>query len=391
MVVQKYIERPLLVGGGRKFDIRVWVLVSSWNPACVWAYGEPYLRLASRPLDWDPQTIKDVRVHLTNRAVQKTCAAGGEGGKVVPQEDEGHIWTLPVFFRWAAENLGVVRCRGARGEEIFFGNAREGWDACTWPRMVEVVRACVLACQDDVGVHPPGCFELFGFDFMLDEQMWPWLLEANCGPDLCEDAGPSLRRLCEGALTELLRLVVGLRAGAVSLPAARGGIHDEEVPGSGRWRLCLRQEQGKTERELAHLRAAKATRYPPEPRGPLPGSRRHPADDPHARCLRSLLGNVHFGELLEMQRPSLATPAATAGRRARPNSRNCRKADSPAQRAAIAEPRGAWRASSLPSVRPTASWPRVPLELAQAAHGPALRRPDSWMYVGYPRPKGSRA
>merc|ERR1719171_2753429 len=102
-VVQKYIERPLLVEGGRKCDIRVWVLVSSWNPACVWVYGEPYLRLAARPLTWEAQTVGDPKVHLTNRAVQKQ---GRAGGKEPLQEDEDHIWLLSKFLRWADASLG---------------------------------------------------------------------------------------------------------------------------------------------------------------------------------------------------------------------------------------------------------------------------------------------
>ena len=69
-IVQKYIENPLLILN-RKFDIRVWVLVSSWNPLKIHLYHDCYIRFSAT--DYSSNNIKNLFSHLTNNSISKNC------------------------------------------------------------------------------------------------------------------------------------------------------------------------------------------------------------------------------------------------------------------------------------------------------------------------------
>lgn len=65
-IIQKYIERPLLIDQ-RKFDIRVWVFLDSKGNAYICKPG--YLRTSSYKFELDPDDPDNRFVHLTNIAV----------------------------------------------------------------------------------------------------------------------------------------------------------------------------------------------------------------------------------------------------------------------------------------------------------------------------------
>lgn len=88
-VCQKYIENPLLLMG-RKFDIRVWVVVTSWNPLKVYYYKGCYARFGA--VDYDAQRKDNLFAHLTNNSVTSKQIKIGEDKNF--DKIPGNMWFL---------------------------------------------------------------------------------------------------------------------------------------------------------------------------------------------------------------------------------------------------------------------------------------------------------
>jgi len=69
-IVSKYLDDPLLVGG-KKFDLRLYVLVTSYRPLRVYIYREGFARFCTVKYSNDTTDLDNLFVHLTNVAIQK--------------------------------------------------------------------------------------------------------------------------------------------------------------------------------------------------------------------------------------------------------------------------------------------------------------------------------
>lgn len=66
----KYISNPHLINQ-LKYDLRVYVLVTSFNPLRVYIYEDGLVRFATEKYSNDPRQLQKKYVHLTNFSVNK--------------------------------------------------------------------------------------------------------------------------------------------------------------------------------------------------------------------------------------------------------------------------------------------------------------------------------
>jgi tubulin--tyrosine ligase like protein 10 len=124
-----------------------------------------YVRLAMEPYSIDDPANK--WVHLTNAAVQKTHP--DYKGKASADET---IWTL--------EELETTLVASEQAPEGFVSTSLV---PCFKRVMRDVFEGGVA-----LGLaQTSGCFDLFGFDFLVDESLRVWLLEVNTNPALHVD------------------------------------------------------------------------------------------------------------------------------------------------------------------------------------------------------------
>ena len=181
-IVQKYIENPLLINK-RKFDIRCYAMITSVNGVIQgYFYKEGYLRTTS--CEYTVEDTSNSFIHLTNDAVQKHSASYGK-------YESANKLSYKEFQRYLDMKHSDV-------------------DFCevVLPKIKDIVRDTILASYPVIDTNRRmNCFEVFGYDFMIDSEFKPWLIEVNTNPCL-ELASLALRILIPGMLENALKLVV---------------------------------------------------------------------------------------------------------------------------------------------------------------------------------------
>ena len=73
MLASRYIASPHLING-LKYDLRVYVLVTSYCPLKVYVYQNGLVRFATEQYNLNPKNINHKYIHLTNFSINKKSA-----------------------------------------------------------------------------------------------------------------------------------------------------------------------------------------------------------------------------------------------------------------------------------------------------------------------------
>lgn len=184
-IVQKYIERPLLIHN-TKFDVRQYFMVSmDLDTFNVWFYRNCYLKLSGTEYDLNDFSEQ---IHITNHTVQRKYQPDSDRAPELP----AHNMMIQEEFQEYLKSIG----------------AETMWSERIYPGMVNCIRSIVKASFDDL-TYVKYNFELYGADFMMTEDFYPILIEINAIPDL-RHSTESTRIVNTELVEDLVKVIVDL-------------------------------------------------------------------------------------------------------------------------------------------------------------------------------------
>ncbi|XP_066184223.1 tubulin polyglutamylase TTLL13-like [Sylvia atricapilla] len=172
MICQQYISEPFLIDGF-KFDMRIYVLVTSCDPLRIFLYKEGLARFATmRYIDHSTRNLGDICMHLTNYAINK------HNENFIMDDTVGSKRKLSTLNAWMAEHSYDTSKLWADIDDIVIKTL-----ISAHPVLKHHYQSCFSNYTTGCA-----CFEILGFDILLDRRLKPWLLEVNHSPSFNTDS-----------------------------------------------------------------------------------------------------------------------------------------------------------------------------------------------------------
>ena len=158
-IVQKYIKNPLLING-YKFDLRLYVLLTSIKPLECFIYKQGFARFATKKYNLQSN---DHYIHLTNTSIQNNNL-----------KNINHDFPQDIMNGYSKISLIYLKKLLIK-MNISFDDL--------WQKIIKIIIKSLVCIEDHMNSHI-SAFELFGYDILIDNNLQPWLIEINSSPDM---------------------------------------------------------------------------------------------------------------------------------------------------------------------------------------------------------------
>jgi tubulin polyglutamylase TTLL5 len=191
-IVSRYIINPFLINN-KKFDLRIYAFVTSIVPLRIYRFKEGLTRFSANNYNLD---VNDRCAHLTNYAVNKNNKNYVQNESPFDVDYNSSKWTLTSLQQYLEEhNIN---------SELIFSKIDDIIIKTFISSENNLINAISKYCA-----YQENCFELYGFDILIDDTLNCWLMEVNLSPNLHFDAPIDLKIKGEmiAEIFDLVRIV----------------------------------------------------------------------------------------------------------------------------------------------------------------------------------------
>lgn len=155
--------------------------MTDWSPLTIWFYEECYIRFSAE--EYDTSNLYNKFAHLTNNSIVKHSSHFAE-------EIDGNMWSQDQFIQHLHQQH----------------NSQDSFVKKIQPMMKQAVMWSLMSVQDMIKGRK-NSFELYGFDFLVDDNFKPWLLEVNSSPAM-EYSTAVTERLVKMVLEDVVKVII---------------------------------------------------------------------------------------------------------------------------------------------------------------------------------------
>lgn len=167
-VITKYIKDINLISG-KKYDLRLYALISGLKPLRIYFYKEGQVRIASEIFSLNETNIKNRFSHLTNIAVNKY-----NKNFIFPNKSNDYAantWNLLMYKKFL-NNIGIQ------------------WENIS-EKIKDIIIKSIISVYNNLteeiekqNLSDQNFYEILGFDILITDKFIPRLIEINYNPDM---------------------------------------------------------------------------------------------------------------------------------------------------------------------------------------------------------------